>query len=122
MITVDELFEIHKIVAEKSSIKISLRKPDMLSSIVELPFLKIQGNPVYNNHYEKAACLMQEIIRRHPFTDGNKRTALLAACSYLKINGINVNINIEDVNMFPNIASNPDKDHVKQISEWFSSM
>lgn len=35
----------------------------------------------------KAATLLMEIIRRHPFVDGNKRTAFDAMMAFLELNG-----------------------------------
>ena len=35
----------------------------------------------------KAATLLMDIIRRHPFVDGNKRTAFNAMIMFLKANG-----------------------------------
>jgi len=35
----------------------------------------------------KAATLLMEIARRHPFKDGNKRTAYEAAITFLELNG-----------------------------------
>jgi death-on-curing protein len=36
---------------------------------------------------QKAATLLMEIARRHPFVDGNKRTAYEAAITLLELNG-----------------------------------
>lgn len=36
---------------------------------------------------QKAVTLLMEISRRHPFTDGNKRTAYEAAITFLELNG-----------------------------------
>jgi death-on-curing protein len=36
---------------------------------------------------QKAATLLMEIIRKHPFVDGNKRTAFNAMMVFLKANG-----------------------------------
>ncbi len=41
----------------------------------------------YPGLFEKAAALLESIIRNHPFVDGNKRTALLAAGTLLELNG-----------------------------------
>ena len=38
--------------------------------------------------YELAAILAEGIVRDHPFTDGNKRTAHLCICAMLTINGL----------------------------------
>lgn len=35
----------------------------------------------------KAATLLLEIVRRHPFVDGNKRTAFDAMMTFLELNG-----------------------------------
>ncbi|KAL8783478.1 MAG: hypothetical protein Q9213_004615 [Squamulea squamosa] len=50
--------------------------------------------PMNTQHYEGeqdvvklASILASRIIKNHPFMDGNKRTALLAANAFLKING-----------------------------------
>ena len=37
--------------------------------------------------YDKASGYAHGIITRHPFMDGNKRTGLLAAFTFLEING-----------------------------------
>lgn len=51
-------------------------------------------SPMNVNHYEQtddifklAANLSEKIIKNHAFQDGNKRTALVAADMFLKING-----------------------------------
>lgn len=61
-------------------------QPAMLDSAVYAPINK--------RHYEQeqdvfrlAATLAERIMRNHAFQDGNKRTALLAADMFLKING-----------------------------------
>lgn len=36
---------------------------------------------------KKAATLLMEIVRRHPFIDGNKRTAFDAMMTFLELNG-----------------------------------
>lgn len=58
-----------------------------IKAIVEKPFLALfESQEKYDTIYKKAACLLEGIIRLHPFPDGNKRTALLAAFSLLQIN------------------------------------
>ena len=41
------------------------------------------GVDFYPTPFAKAAALMESIIQRHPFVDGNKRTGLLAAAFFL---------------------------------------
>lgn len=45
------------------------------------------GEEVYPSVYEKAALLLIQLIKKHPFHNANKRTAFLATFVFLKING-----------------------------------
>ncbi|PQC28023.1 type II toxin-antitoxin system death-on-curing family toxin [Enterococcus mundtii] len=45
------------------------------------------GEEVYPSIYEKAAILLIQLIKKHPFHNANKRTAFLATFVFLKING-----------------------------------
>lgn len=42
---------------------------------------------MYPSIYEKAAILMIQLIKKHPFHNANKRTALMSALVFLRING-----------------------------------
>lgn len=37
--------------------------------------------------YEKAVILLSELVKKHPFVSGNRRTAFIVAENFLKING-----------------------------------
>ena len=39
--------------------------------------------------YEKAAVLLKELVQKHPFASGNRRTALVVTRYFLKLNGAN---------------------------------
>ncbi|MGC3333279.1 type II toxin-antitoxin system death-on-curing family toxin, partial [Enterococcus faecium] len=45
------------------------------------------GEEVYSSIYEKAAILLIQLIKKHPFHNAKKRTAFLATFEFLKING-----------------------------------
>ena len=47
------------------------------------PFQSVLGEDAYPSTLEKVAALFHAIIRDHPFVDGNKRTATIAAIFYL---------------------------------------
>ena len=44
-----------------------------------------------------AAILCEGIVRGHPFVDGNKRTGFLAAFSFMRINGMDLMVDEDDV-------------------------
>ncbi|WOV93890.1 MAG: Fic family protein [Candidatus Nitrosoabyssus spongiisocia] len=48
----------------------------LLDSIVKRPNLKIDNEFMYDNIFLKASCILEGIIRWHPFADGNKRHLL----------------------------------------------
>lgn len=47
------------------------------------------GQELYPTIWLKAAFILQKITKKHIFFDGNKRTALLASITFLKLNGYN---------------------------------
>lgn len=49
------------------------------------------------NIFDLAAACLFGIVRNHPFVDGNKRTGYLAAYTFLRIHGVEVNANDGDV-------------------------
>jgi death-on-curing protein len=56
-----------------------LRDPGALEAAAARPQSAFGGVVFYPTPFAKAAALMESIIQRHPFVDGNKRTGLLAA-------------------------------------------
>ena len=59
-----------------------VRDEESLLAAIERPWQASFGREHFASPFEKAAALMESIIRRHPFVDGNKRTAM-ASASYL---------------------------------------
>jgi death-on-curing protein len=54
------------------------------------PMQTIFGQDAYPTLPEKAAALLHSLARNHPFADGNKRTAAIAAIFMLRVNGLRV--------------------------------
>ncbi|MFJ3636797.1 type II toxin-antitoxin system death-on-curing family toxin [Streptomyces sp. NPDC090112] len=67
-----------------------LRAPGLLESAVHRPRARMFGTPAYTDPYEQAAALLHGIAVNHPLVDGNKRTAWLAAATFLAVNGIDL--------------------------------
>nr|MDT0521511.1 type II toxin-antitoxin system death-on-curing family toxin [Streptomyces sp. DSM 41633] len=66
---------------------VELRAPGLLESAVHRPRARMFGIPAYEDPYEQAAALLHGIATNHPLVDGNKRTAWLAAATFLAVNG-----------------------------------
>ena len=59
----------------------------LLESALRNPSQTFDGRFLYPTIYDKAAILLQTIIRNHPFLDGNKRMGLTAAFVFMLYNG-----------------------------------
>jgi death-on-curing protein len=64
-----------------------LRDRGLLESAVARPFQSAFGEDAYPSIHEKAAALFHSLIANHPFSDGNKRTAVLALADFILANG-----------------------------------
>ena len=65
-----------------------MRDENLLASAVLAPQSTFGGKSPYHDLVEIAAAYLFYICNNHPFLDGNKRTALMAAIVFLRINGI----------------------------------
>jgi death on curing protein len=75
-----------------------LRDEGMLESALNRPLQKIRyADP---DIFELAAAYLFGIVKNHPFIDGNKRTAYLAADVFLALNGWSVEAEQEDIISF----------------------
>ena len=104
--TVQDIYELH-IQLEKTFILSSgIRDKNLLASAVNTPFQTFMGNDLYPTIYDKAAQLCYGIANNHPFTDGNKRTALHSMYVYLIINGFDITASQQEVeNLIINVAA-----------------
>ncbi len=94
-----------------------VRDLGLLESAVYRPQASFDGKDLYQTVFDKAAALLQSLLKNHPFVDGNKRTSLTSAGISLKINGYSlVNAHEEEVNF----AIKVDNAHLslEQISKW----
>lgn len=67
-----------------------MRDKESLLAAIERPWQASFGQEHFASPFEKAAAQIESIIRRHPFVDGNKRTATAAASYLLSTFGIEV--------------------------------
>ena len=65
-----------------------LREEALLHSAVAAPQATYGGQTVYADLVEVAAAYLFYIASNHAFLDGNKRTAMMAAIVFLRINGL----------------------------------
>ena len=68
----------------------AVRDIGLLDSAAHRPQTTLFGEDAYPSIEEKAAVLLESIVRNHPLIDGNKRLGWIAAVMFLERNGFRV--------------------------------
>jgi death-on-curing protein len=84
---IDDVLEIHASQIAEHGGSEGLRDRGLLESAIAQPMAQFDGQFLNQDLFEMAAALLLSLVRNHPFVDGNKRTALLAALTFLDLNG-----------------------------------
>lgn len=74
-----EVLFFHTVSIERYGGSGGIRDEESLLAALERPWQASFGQEHFVSPFEKAAALMEAVIRRHPFVDGNKRTATASA-------------------------------------------
>ena len=88
-LTIEQILRLHALVLVKDGGADGVRDVGRLEAAVSTQHQVVFGEELYATVFAKAAALMRGIIGDHPFTDGNKRTAILAGLTLLEVNGYN---------------------------------
>ena len=105
-LTLQDICELHTQLEGSFILSPGIRDKNLLASAVKTPFQTFMGNDLYPSIYDKAAQLCYGIANNHPFTEGNKRTALHSMYVYLIINGYDITATQQDVeNLIINVAA-----------------
>lgn len=104
--TLQDIYELHAQLESAFVLSPGVRDKNLLASAVNTPFQTFMGNDLYPSLYDKVAQLCYGLANNHPFTDGNKRTALHSMYVYLIINGFDIMATQQDVeNMIIDVAA-----------------
>lgn len=66
---------------------IGVKDSSALDMAINQPSQSVFSEDLYPSIYDKASILAINFAKKHPFYNGNKRTALLAMVTFLEING-----------------------------------
>ncbi|MEI4780353.1 type II toxin-antitoxin system death-on-curing family toxin [Streptococcus pasteurianus] len=96
-LTAEDIIKINVMVIGKYSPNepVGIANSNSLQMIIEQPKQEIFGKVLYPDIYSKAAIIWINLIKKHPFYNANKRTALLALHMFLAMNGYRSNITFE---------------------------
>ena len=87
-LTVEIVREIHAEALKQFGGLDGVRDENLLASAVLAPQSTFGGKSPYGDVIEIAAAYLFYLCQNHPFLDGNKRTAMMAAIVLLRLNGI----------------------------------
>jgi death on curing protein len=87
-LSVDIVREIHAEALRRFGGLDGVRDENLLASAVLTPQSSFGGKSPYLDIVEVAGAYLFYLCRNHPFLDGNKRTAMMAAIVFLRLNGI----------------------------------
>ena len=96
MISEKEVVEIHDILIERFGGSKGIRDRELLNSAINRPYQTIDGKDLYGTSIEKAATILESIVKNHPFSDGNKRTGYVLARLLLMSHHLDIYANQED--------------------------
>ena len=89
-LTLDEVLSLHAEQVHLFGGSSGVRDVELLQSAMGSVEATFGGVFLHDTIYEMAAAYLYGICRNHPFVDGNKRTAVSAALTFLDMNGVDV--------------------------------
>ncbi len=84
----NDVLQFHADLANAYIMEKGIHDMNLLQSAVNAPFQTFGGADLYPTVYDKAARLCYGLTKNHPFSDGNKRTAVHTTLIYLGLNDI----------------------------------
>ena len=89
-LTLADVIEIHKDQISLYGGEYGTRDMRLLESALAQPEASFGGEWLHADLFEMASAYAFHICMNHPFLDGNKRSALVTALTFLEINGVSV--------------------------------
>lgn len=89
-IALDEALALHGRSIEEFGGSHGLRDIGLLQSALAMPEASFGGEWLHPTLHEMAAAYLFHICKNHPFVDGNKRTALAVALTFLELNDLSL--------------------------------
>lgn len=117
MISKKEVLEIHTILIERFGGSDRIRDQELLDSALNRPYQTFDGNELYPSPIDKAAAMLESIVKNHPFVDGNKRTGYVLARLLMMNEQLNIQAGQEQKYQFV-ISISKGELSFEQIKEW----
>ncbi|MGK7389402.1 MAG: type II toxin-antitoxin system death-on-curing family toxin [Candidatus Cyclobacteriaceae bacterium M2_1C_046] len=117
MISIEEVLQIHNILIERFGGSKGVRDLELLDSSISRPFNTFDQQDLYPTIIDKAAAIIESIVKNHPFVDGNKRTGYTLMRLLLLTNDVDI-VASEDEKYDFVISIASGKFTFEQIKDW----
>jgi len=117
VITIQEALEIHAILIERFGGTSGVRDQGLLEAALLRPFQTFDGKDLYLTVVDKAAAILESVVKNHPFIDGNKRTGYVLARLTLMAEQMDISVGQEEKYQFIIQVANGTLDF-EQIKGW----
>ena len=118
--TAENVLFLHTVAVEAFGGSEGVRDPESLRAAVARPWGSSFGRDHFPTPFDEAAALAESIIRRHPFIDGYKRTAMYAAAYLLETFGYELEADQQDLEDFA-VSVAVGGTETRDIALWFES-
>ncbi|CAN5599510.1 type II toxin-antitoxin system death-on-curing family toxin [soil metagenome] len=116
--TVENVIFLHTVAVEAFGGSGGVRDLESLHAAVARSWNSSFGQDHFPTPFGKAAAIAESIIRRHPFVDGNKRTAMYAAAYLLETLGYELSAEQQELEDFA-VSVAEDAVEFEDIVLWF---
>lgn len=117
-LTPEQVLFIHYRLIEETGGRHGIRDLTLLQSALARPMATFDNNDLYPDLFAKAVSLMHSLIKNHPFTDGNKRTAIAAASIFLLRNNYSLKASNKELEGFTLKAASENVE-LQEMTYWF---
>ena len=119
-LSLEEILRIHFQVIEDYGGSHGVRSEDRLQSVVNAPKQEVFGQEQYKTVFDKATVYLRNIIGDHPFSDGNKRTAVTVCGIFLARNNSPLIARPNELEDFT-VKVATEHLNIEQIASWLRS-
>lgn len=95
-LTLAEVIELHSQILEQAAGSGGIRDMGALESAIAQPRMTFGGEELYPTIIEKASALGFSIVMNHPFVDGNKRAGHAAMETFLVLNRLEIEAEVDE--------------------------
>ncbi len=120
LVTIEQVLFLHVVAIEEFGGSAGIRDVDQLRAAIARPAAGFGDVALFETPFLRAAALMEALLHRHPFLDGNKRVAVLAAAFWLEREGFEL-VATEAALYDVTIAAVTHETDVSSLAAWFEA-